>query len=55
MKKKLFFFEIEQPCEYVWCSFSEVEDFIFETEKEAIDKQHELEFGVGLRAYRWIG
>lgn len=46
-------FEVEQPCETVSCSFSEVENFVFESEEEA--KNTTLEFGVGLQAYHWIG
>ena len=44
-------FKIDQPCRYVSCYFSEMKDFVFESEENAESKMKELKFGVGLHAY----
>ena len=44
-------FEIDQPCGYVSCSFSEMNDYVFESEAEAQAKMDNLEFGAGLYEY----
>lgn len=44
-------FKVDQPCGYVSCYFSEMEDFVFESKEEAENKMDSLEFGVGLRMY----
>lgn len=44
-------FQVDQPCRQVFCSFSEVESFVFETEEEAKNQIPNLEFGEGLNAY----
>ena len=46
-------FKVDQPCGYVSCSFSEMEDFVFESKEEAENKMNCLEFGVGLRMYEY--
>ena len=28
-------FAVDQPCEYVYCEFDEMDDYVFETESEA--------------------
>lgn len=45
-------FKVDQPCRYVSCYFSEMEDFVFESKEEAENKMSSLEFGVGLRMYQ---
>lgn len=46
-------FKVDQPCRYVSCYFSEMEDFVFESKEEAENKMNSLEFGVGLRMYEY--
>lgn len=48
-------FSIDQPCQYVSCSFKEMTDFVFETKEEAEHKMRSLEFGEGLRAQGYYG
>lgn len=43
-------FDVDQPCGYVSCSFNEMEYLVFETEEEARDMMHNLEFGEGMWA-----
>jgi hypothetical protein len=44
-------FVVKQPCRYVSCNFRDMEDYVFESEKEASDKKANLKFGVGMYAY----
>lgn len=44
-------FEVDQPCEYVSCSFSEMEYLVFESEEEAKTMKSKLKFEDGLYAY----
>lgn len=46
-------FKVDQPCQYVSCSFYEMEDYVFKTEEEAIEKQKTLDFGVGMFDYHY--
>lgn len=46
-------FKIDQPCGYVYCTFSEMEKFVFETEEEAKAKltNTKFKYGEGVMAY----
>ena len=46
-------FDIDQPCGFVSCDFSDMDKYVFETEEEANGKIKELDFGVGLFRYDW--
>lgn len=46
-------FVVDQPCNYVYCSFSGMEYFVFESKEEAEGKISELAFGTGLWIYHW--
>ena len=41
-------FIVNQPCRYVYCSFNDMNRFVFETEEEAKNAIDKLEFGEGL-------
>lgn len=46
-------FEVDQPCNYVYCSFDEMKDYVFETESEAIKASKTIRYmdGFGLWYY----
>ena len=44
-------FEVDQPCQYVSCSFQEMNDFVFESRETAKNKKRELDFGTGLQPH----
>lgn len=46
-------FEVEQPCRFVACTFSEVTAFVWETKEEAELAKKMLEFGSGLYPYEY--
>lgn len=44
-------FKVDQPCGIVSCSFNDINEYVFETKKEAKEKLKTLEFGVGMFAH----
>ena len=40
-------FKIDQPCKFVYCTFSQMNDLVFETENEANTKFTNTKFGYG--------
>lgn len=46
-------FKVDQPCEYVACSFRNMENLVFESKEEAEEVKSKLDFGKGLYAYDW--
>ena len=44
-------FEIDQPCEYVYCSFNDLSNFVFETQEDAENNCKDYSFTNGLSAY----
>ena len=44
-------FRVDQPCGYVFCSFDEMKEYVFETWEEAENAIDNIEFGAGLQSY----
>ena len=46
-------FSVNQPCGYVYCTFEEMKDYVFETESEAIEAAKTVRYmdGFGLWDY----
>ena len=46
-------FSVNQPCGYVYCSFEEMKDYVFETETEAVEAAKTVRYmdGFGLWYY----
>lgn len=49
--RKVVIFDIDQPCGRVACDFDKMEEYVFETEKEANEASKNVRWENGLRDY----